>query len=201
MIATDNLPFSVVENIGFQHLVSNLEPRYRIKSEKYYQTELFPQTHEQVCSKIKQMLSKEFAGNYISFTTDCWSGPTELMMSLTAHFITKNWEKFNVLLNVKVTQGSHTGEYLALTFLELLEEWQLSKERVFMILRDSGANIVKGLNLINIPHLSCFAHSLQLVVEDGLKTQQAVVNVIANVRKIASHFNPSCKTKTLCHSG
>ena len=62
------------------------------------------------------MLSEEFAGNCISFTTECWSGPTESMMSLTAHFITKNWKKFNVLLNVKATQGSRTGEYLASTF-------------------------------------------------------------------------------------
>ena len=94
MIATDNLPFSVVENIGFQCLVSNLKPRYCIKSEKYYRTELFPKTYEQVCSKIKQMLCEEFASNYISFTSDCWSGPTESMMSLTTHIITKYWEKF-----------------------------------------------------------------------------------------------------------
>ena len=71
----------------------------------------------------------------------------------------------------------------------------MPKERVFTILRDSGANFVKGLNLIDIPHLSCFAHSLQLVVEDGLKTQRAVVNVIANVRKIVSHFNHSILAK------
>ena len=147
------------------------------------------------------MLSEEFAGNYISFTTDCWSSPTKSMMSLAAHLITKNWEKFNVLPNVKAMQGSHTGEYLASTFLELLEEWQLPKVRVFMILRDSGTNIVKQLNLIDIPQLSCFAHSLQLVVEDGLKTQQAVVNVIANVHKIASHFNHSILAKqTFYHS-
>ena len=55
-----------------------------------------------------------------------------------------------------------------------------------MILKDNGANIVKGLNLKDIPHLSCFAHSLQLVVEDGFKTQPAVVDVIANVCKIAN---------------
>ena len=36
MIATDNLPFSVVQNIGFQRLISKLEPRFEIKSEKFY---------------------------------------------------------------------------------------------------------------------------------------------------------------------
>ena len=33
MIATDNLPFSVVQNIGFKRLISKLEPRDGIKSE------------------------------------------------------------------------------------------------------------------------------------------------------------------------
>jgi len=39
--------------------------------------------------------------------------------------------------------GLHTGEYLTATFMAMLEQWQISVERVFMILRDGGANIVK----------------------------------------------------------
>ena len=46
-----------------------------------------------------------------------------------------------------------------------------ANERVFMILRDSGANIVKGINLTEIPNLSSFAHTLPLVVNDRLQTQ------------------------------
>lgn len=101
MIATDNLPFTVVQNTGFQRLVSKLEPRYKIKSEKFYRTELFPTTYEDVRQKIKQLLSEDHAGDSISFTTDCWSGTTESMMSLTAHFIDKNWKRNDVVLNVK----------------------------------------------------------------------------------------------------
>ena len=46
-------------------------------------------------------------------------------MSLTAHFINNNWEKNNIVLNVKTMEGSHTGKYLALTFMAMLEEWQM----------------------------------------------------------------------------
>ena len=48
-----------------------------------------------------------------SFTTDRWSGTTESTISLAAHFINNNWGKNDVLLNVKVMEGSHTREYLA----------------------------------------------------------------------------------------
>ena len=107
MITTDNLPFSVVQNIGFQRLISKLEPRYGIKSEKFYRTELFPLMYEDVRNKIKELMSEYFAGSSISFTTDCWSGNTESMMSLTAHFINKKWKKMEIVLNIKVLESSH----------------------------------------------------------------------------------------------
>ena len=62
MIATDNLPFTIVQNIGFQPLISKLEPWYNIKSEKFYQTEVLHQIYRQVCDKIMVMLSEENAG-------------------------------------------------------------------------------------------------------------------------------------------
>ena len=53
MIATDNLSFTVVQNIGFQQLVSKLEPQHEIKSKKLYQIKLFPMTYKDVLKKIR----------------------------------------------------------------------------------------------------------------------------------------------------
>ena len=64
-------------------------------------------------------------------------------MSLTAHFIDKHWERVQVVLNVKAMFGSHTGEYIAETFLTLLNEWDIDTQRVHLLLRDSGANMIK----------------------------------------------------------
>ena len=107
MIATDDLPFTIVQNIGFQRLISK---RYTIKSEKFYRTKVLHQIYRQVCDKIIVMLSDENAGPAISFTTDCWSSPTESMMSLTAHYIDNQWKRVQLVLNVKPMHGSHTGQ-------------------------------------------------------------------------------------------
>ena len=48
--------------------------------------------------------------------------------------------------------------------------------------RDSGANIVKEMNL------DCFGHTLQLFVNDGLQAQRVVTGAVAKTRKIATHF-------------
>lgn len=131
----------------------------------------------------------------MSFTTDCWSGDTEALMSLTCHFIDDNWERKQVVLNAKAMSGSHTGEYISNMFISLLKYWDISHDRVVLVLRDSGANMVKGLRLAEIPDLSCSAHTIQLMVIDGISSQRAVLDVNAKLKNIAKHFNHSVLAK------
>lgn len=113
MIATDNHPFTVVSGVGFKRLVALLEPRYSLKTEKYYRTDLFEDVHTKVENKNKELVTLENAGPYLAFTTDCWSGDTESLMSLTCHFIDSDWERKQIVLNVKAMHGSHTAEYIS----------------------------------------------------------------------------------------
>ncbi len=132
---------------------------------------------------------------FLSFTTDCWSGDTEALMSLTCHFIDDNWERKQVVLNAMAMSGSHTGEYISNMFISLLKCWDISHDRVVLVLRDSGANMVKGLRLAEIPDLSCSAHTIQLVVTDGINSQRVVLDVNAKLKNIAKHFNHSVLAK------
>lgn len=182
MIATDNQPFTVAADVGFKRLMAMLEPRYSLKSEKYYRTVIFQDVHSKVEKKIKELLTLENAGPHLSFTTDCWSGETESLMSLTCHFIDKEWKRQQIVLNVKAMHGSHTGEYISDVFLGLLKYWDIDVERVVLVLRDSGANMIKAMRLAEVPDLSCSAHTLQLVVNDGINSQRAVaeIEIISN---------------------
>lgn len=195
MIATDNHPFTVVSGVGFKRLVALLEPRYSLKTEKYYRTDLFEDVHTKVENKIKEMVTLENAGPYLAFTTDCWSGDTESLMSLTCHFIDSDWERKQIVLNVKAMHGSHTGEYISEVFLSLLRHWDIDTERVVLVLRDSGANMIKGMRLTEVPDLSCSAHTLQLVVNDGINSQRAVMDIVAKLKSSATHFNHSILAK------
>lgn len=104
------------------------------------------------------------------------------MMSLTCHFIDKEWKRQQIVLNVKAMHGSHTGEYISDVFLGLLKYWDIDVERVVLVLRDSGANMIKAMRLAEVPDLSCSAHTLQLVVNDGINSQRAVaeIEIISN---------------------
>ncbi|XP_049434779.1 zinc finger BED domain-containing protein 4-like [Epinephelus fuscoguttatus] len=77
----------------------------------------------------------------------------------------------------------------------MLHDWNINKDRVTLVPRDSGANMVKGMRLAELPDLSCTAHSLQLVVNDGLSSQRAVTDIIAIIKKCATHFHHSILAK------
>ncbi|KAK1901868.1 Zinc finger BED domain containing protein 4 [Dissostichus eleginoides] len=195
MIVTDNRPFTLVSDVGFKRLMAPAEPRYALKNEKYYRTVKLYDVHHKVVEKIKALIQPENAGHSLSFTTDCWSGSTESLMTLTCHFIDNAWTRKQVVLNTKAMHGSHTGEYIGETFLGMLDDWKISKDRVALLLRDSGATMVKGMRLAELPDLSCTAHSLQLVVIDGLSSQRAVIDVTAMLKKCATHFHHSILAK------
>lgn len=110
-------------------------------------------------------------------------------MSLTCHFFDNEQTRTQVVLNTRAMHGSHTGEYLKDTFLSMREVWKISKDRVALVLQDSGTNIVKGMRLAEVPDLSCTTYTLQLVVHDGLSNQRAITDVTATLKKCTTHFH------------
>ena len=116
-------------------------------------------------------------------------------MSLTCHFIDKEWIRKQVVLNTRVMHGSHTGDYIRETFLDMLEDWQIGKDHVALVVRDDGTNMVKGLRLVEIPDLSCTAYTLQLVVNEGLASQRVMVDIMAMLKRCVTHFQHSVLVK------
>jgi len=74
----------------------------------------------------------------------------------------------------------------------MFSEWNIEKQSVQLVLRDNAVNIEKAMRDAAIPSYGCFAHSLQLVVNDVVLVQQQCVNeLLAIYRRIAGHFKRS----------
>ena len=82
-------PISIVEGMDFKHLLSYLEPRYRVPSHTHIAT---------VCRHLyntqKERLKKEITGcGYLALTTDIWtSSAVDCYLIVTVHFIDKLWQ-------------------------------------------------------------------------------------------------------------
>ena len=51
--------------------------------------------------------------------------------------------------------------------------------------------MAKAMQEASLPSLGCFIHSLQLVVEDGMLSQCAVIDILATYRATVGHFKHS----------
>lgn len=91
--------------------------------------------------------------------------------------------------------GSHTGAAISECITDMLKEWEIPKSSVHAVVSDNAANVIAGMRLAEVPSLGCAIHTLQLVVNAGLKSQRSISDAIARARKIVGHFGHSSLAK------
>ena len=130
--------------------------------------------------------------SHFSFTTDAWnaSAGSCSLLSLTAHWLTESFVKKSAVLHIQPLEEFHTNVYLGAVY-KMLDSWEISTDKIHLVLWDNAANMAKAMQEASLPSLGCFAHSLQLIVEDGVLSQRAVIDVLAICRNIVGHFKHS----------
>ena len=110
MIARDCQPFSVVDDVGFRNLVAELNPRYELKSQKFFQAAKLDDTYERVKAEAKEKLR---GASRVSFTTDLWSDKAcnVSLLSPAAHWLQGGARKMAVL-QVAPVEGDETAQNL-----------------------------------------------------------------------------------------
>ncbi len=73
-----------------------------------------------------------------------------------------------------------------------MEEWGGFK--VSCCVTDNASNMTLGIEKTGWNHLPCFAHTLNLVVQDAIKNDSEVTGIKEKCKAIVSHFNRSMKS-------
>ena len=107
------------------------------------------------------------------------------------HWLTDTFARKSAVLQVMPLEESHIGEYMTGKYLEMLAEWEMKHDRVHLVLRENAVNMAKAMRDASLTSLGCFAHTIQLVVHDGVLSQQVVMDTLAVCRKIVGHFKHS----------
>lgn len=71
----------------------------------------------------------------------------------------------------------------------MLDKWKIPLSKVHVILRDNASNMKRAMNIMGVRSLGCVAHTMQLVLNEGLLSQRSVSDAIAGGRHILGILN------------
>ncbi|XP_048849254.1 zinc finger BED domain-containing protein 4-like [Brienomyrus brachyistius] len=190
-IALDDQPFSVVEDVGFRRLIEHIEPRYVMLSRRHFSDVCLPELFNVVATHVHEHIAAEISA--ISFTTDIWSSDVSLtsMLSLTAQWIDADFQLQKILLHSQEFRGSHTAAAISDAFANMFDTWHIDRSKVHVIVSDNARNMANAIEDSQLKGIRCMAHTLHLVVSDGVLSQRSVKDVLAIGRRIVGHFKHS----------
>ncbi|CAL9689321.1 unnamed protein product [Knipowitschia caucasica] len=189
-LARDMMPIQSVEREGFSKMLKTFDPRYKLPSKKYFSKVALPALYEDARTEVSNALSSV---EFFASTTDMWSSRTsDPYLSLTIHYVDKDWKLQNKCLETSFFPDDHTGENIAKGLKEFLNSWKLGEEKQVCVTTDNGANVVKATALNNWTRLSCFGHRLHIAIERSMKDPR-IERAVGVGKKIVAAFGHSWK--------
>jgi len=185
MIAKDMQPFSIVSDEGFRQFVAALDPSYSLPDRKTLTQEFLPNTYRDVVDKVRGLLAEADA---VTLTTDGWTSmTTEGYIAVTAHYITKDFTLQSCVLQCVKYSERHTSENLATDLKRCISEWGL-EGKIQAVVTDNAANVTGAVRIAGLTHLFCFAHTLNLIVQNGIRVIKPLHD---KVKAIVEYFHRS----------
>ncbi|XP_060071429.1 E3 SUMO-protein ligase ZBED1-like [Ylistrum balloti] len=197
MICIDLQPVSIVNDQGFREFIHCLQPAYNIPNRKVIRDSLSPKAYMEQSSVIKSKLKDCVS---LGITLDHWTSVAQdAYMAVTAHFLSDNFTISDYCLNVAHMPESHTAVNISEALLSCLDVWIPDyNERTLKIyvVTDNASNVQAAMRQLpssKFVPLNCFAHTLQLAVNDAVKKFFGLEKVIAKAKVITKHFHASAK--------
>ncbi|XP_043698432.1 zinc finger BED domain-containing protein RICESLEEPER 2-like isoform X3 [Telopea speciosissima] len=180
LIIRHELPLVFVEYEEFRDLISYLFPDYSHISKNTQMNEIV-KYYNMEGKRIKDLLNS-FNGK-LSLTSDLWASITnDIYISLTVHYIDKDWVLHKKLLRFCIMPPPHTCVHICDMVSKMLCEWGIEQKLFSITLDDASADLgfvellKTNLNLKNALvcsgyffHNRCCSHILNIIVQDGLK--------------------------------
>ena len=96
------------------------------------------------------------------------------------------------VLRVTPMPGSHTAESINFNFLDIIEDFNISRFKIQTNASDNAANMLKGVNDTGLDSLPCFLHTLQLEIHECVFDPNSVSTILI-VGKLLAIFHTHLK--------
>eukprot|EP00268_Persea_americana_P016719 TRINITY_DN1793_c0_g1_i1.p1 TRINITY_DN1793_c0_g1~~TRINITY_DN1793_c0_g1_i1.p1 ORF type:complete len:664 (-),score=107.47 TRINITY_DN1793_c0_g1_i1:309-2300(-) len=188
MIIMHDYPLHMVEHYGFVSFVQSLQPQFKMLSCATLEDDILTIYHREK-QGVMQLLGT--IPGRICLAVELWTSSQTLeYMCLTGHFIDNDWKLNRRVLNVIVVP-SRTGGALADGIATCLMDWSIENKLCAVTLDncslndDIGSTLKDNLSSKNLIlpngqlHIaSCYAHILNITVQEGLKAIHEIIYVV-----------------------
>lgn len=165
MIASENLPLSIVESKGFKRLMNIAVPLYTVPSRRTI-TRLIDAKYDVLKERFKNDLK---LSSTFTLTCDIWTDVTNLSyLGVTIHYLRHELVLSNATIGVFPLMENHTANYIRETLVSIIESFDIDVASITAIVTDSAANMTKAIKdgFGSTKHLPCIAHNLSHLVPD-----------------------------------
>jgi hypothetical protein len=218
LIVKCGLPISLVDNPDFCSFLHDIDPRYQTPCRQTVTYTLLPQLLGYKQTKLHDILE---CFTDLSLTADIWTDRrSHAYLGVTVHgFNGDSGIAVSHLLAFRCFSGSHTGEKIAESLDNVITECCIGS-KIRSVVTDNASNMKKALTVLlddsiaevddpllweddvdtdiaaaitytDCQHIGCFAHSLQLVVHDGLGSLNVARLVLSKCCKLANIVHQS----------
>ena len=197
MTAVDIRPISMVDGIGFRNFCRKMNPQFTLPARKTVNLYL-----SQIYQEGKDALIADISGGSVGLTTDLWtSHANEGYITITSQFINPKWVQSTKVLATRVMLARHTGVDIANEIRSVMAEFGIMN--VMAICTDNASNMKVACQEADFQRIPCFAHTLQLAINDGLRLGKpateaqngTIMKALARARKLVGFFNRSTPGK------
>lgn len=119
---------------------------------------------------------------------------------MNIHFLTEDFIRESFLLEISPIKTPHTGENILKVFSSVIQDFQISHSQIYMIMHDSASNMKSAFPEMKFYSSACANHLLQLAINDSLKSDEIILNLLERMKTICNHFHHSQKSDELLES-
>ena len=193
-LADSGVAFRVVGLDSFKNLMNIANKRVKVKHPTTYSNKVKVKA-QQIKNDIASIIDatkEDF--DCVGFTTDLWTSRSgHPYMSLTVHFIDKDWMLHRFTPFVAPFPANHTGKNIALGLDAMIEslglddgDWELFS------VNDNASNMKLGIKLsLHLKQYLCDIHTLELAVKDTFKNVSGMDSVMKKCKAIGKFTHQS----------
>ncbi|CAL5077025.1 unnamed protein product [Urochloa decumbens] len=202
MIVLHELPFSFVEYDGFIRYSASLNPVFKLVGRttiKMDCMEVFKNHRLALRDMLKDCNSR------VSLTADAWTSKGNIgYFCITCHYIDDKWKVQKKIIRFCYIKTPHDASNLYNVMLKSIRYYNIEDKLFSVTLDNAAANTTMVNSLcehlftrqllpsVDLFHVRCAAHVLNLIVKDGLQTLEGVID---NVRESVKYVKASQSRK------